>query len=112
MIGGSEGWWLDTSATCHVYHDLSFFKNYNETKGRKLLLRDHHTTKVAEINEEKLKFTIGKTVIQKKVLHTRENWKNLVSIYLLNKASFTQTIKANLFTLTKNNIFVRKGATN
>ena len=35
--------------------------------------------------------------------------KNLVSGFLLNKAGFTQTIGANLFTLTKNGVFVGKG---
>ena len=35
--------------------------------------------------------------------------KNLVLGYLLNKVGFTQTIGANLFTLTKNEVFVGKG---
>ena len=42
-------------------------------------------------------------------MHTPEMRKNLVSGYLLNKAGFTQTIGADLFTLTKNGIFVGKG---
>ncbi|KAI9161353.1 hypothetical protein LWI28_016633 [Acer negundo] len=59
--------------------------------------------------EVELNFTSGKTVILKDVLHTPEIRKNLVSSFLLNKAGFTQTIGADLFTLTKNGIFVGKG---
>ena len=59
------------------------------------------------------KFTSGKTLILKDVLHTLEMRKNLVSGYLFQKASFTQIIGANVFTLNKNNVFVGKGyATN
>ena len=35
--------------------------------------------------------------------------KNLVSGYLLIKAGFTQTLGIDLYTLTKNNVFVGKG---
>ena len=59
------------------------------------------------------KFTSGKTLILKDLLHTPEMRKNLVSGYLFQKASFTQIIVANLIALTKNNVFVGKGyATN
>ncbi|KAA0046026.1 putative Polyprotein [Cucumis melo var. makuwa] len=109
VIGGSEGWWLDTGASRHVCHDLSLFRKYNEVKDKNILLGDHHTTKVTGIEEVKLKFTSGKTLVLKEVLHTPEIRKNLVSRYLLNKAGFTQTIGSNLFTLTKNNVYVGKG---
>ena len=49
MIGGFEGWCLDTDASCHVYPDLSLFRKYNETKDKNILMRDHHITKVADI---------------------------------------------------------------
>ena len=45
----------------------------------------------------------------KEVLHSLEIRKNLVSGYLLNKAGFTQTFGGDLYTLTKNNVFVGKG---
>ncbi|KAL0536604.1 hypothetical protein IC582_025557 [Cucumis melo] len=113
VIGGSEGWWLDTGASRHVGHDLSLFRKYNEVKDNNILLEDHHTTKVASIGEVELKFTFGKMLALKEVLHSSEIRKNLVSEYLFNKVGFTQTIGSDLFTLTKNNVFMEKGyATN
>ncbi|TYJ98000.1 hypothetical protein E5676_scaffold487G00230 [Cucumis melo var. makuwa] len=109
VIGGSEGWWLDTNASRHVCHDLSIFRKYNEVKDKNILLGDHHITKVVGIEEVELRFTSGKTLVLKKVPHTPKIRKNLVSRYLLNKAGFTQTIGSNLFTLSKNNVFVGKG---
>ncbi|TYK14777.1 uncharacterized protein E5676_scaffold1610G00170 [Cucumis melo var. makuwa] len=99
----------NTSAFCHVYYDLSLFRKYNEVKDKNILLGDYHTTKVASIGEVELKFTSGKTFVLKEVLHTPEIRKNLVFGYLLNKAGFTQTIRLDLFTLTKHNVFVGKG---
>ncbi|KAI5316791.1 hypothetical protein L3X38_036498 [Prunus dulcis] len=92
MVDESEGWWVDIGASCHVCYNLAFFKTYSVTDDRKVLLGDSHTTIVAGIGEVELKFTSGKTVILKDVLHTPEIRKNLVSGYLLNKAGFTQTI--------------------
>ncbi|GKA97760.1 retrovirus-related pol polyprotein from transposon TNT 1-94 [Tanacetum coccineum] len=89
---------------------LTMFKTYTAaSEDKKVLLGDHHTTNVAGIGNAELKFTSGKTVILKDVMHTPEIRKNLVSGYLLNKAGFVQTIGADLFTLTKNGMFVRKG---
>ena len=74
-----------------------------------MLLGDSHSTIVVRIGEVELKFSSGKIVTLKDVLHTLEMRKNLVSCYLLNKAGFTQTIGADLYTITKNNVIVRKG---
>ncbi|TYJ98300.1 hypothetical protein E5676_scaffold232G00150 [Cucumis melo var. makuwa] len=68
----SEGWWLDTGASRHVSHDLSLFRKYNEVKDKNILLEDHHTTKVASIGEVELKFTFGKMLVLKEVLHSSE----------------------------------------
>ncbi|GJW26004.1 retrovirus-related pol polyprotein from transposon TNT 1-94 [Tanacetum coccineum] len=81
LIGGSEGWWVDCGATIHVCYDRSMFKTYMAaSEDKKVLLGDHHTTNVAGIRNVELKFTSGKT-----------------------------TIGADLFTLTKNGMFVGKG---
>ncbi|RZB66097.1 Retrovirus-related Pol polyprotein from transposon TNT 1-94 [Glycine soja] len=109
MIGGSNGWWVDTGASRHVYNDRAMFKTYTYVENKKVLLGDSHTTTVAGIGDVELKFTFGKTLILKDVMHTPEMRKNLVSGLLLNKVGFTQTIGANLFTLTKNGVFVGKG---
>ncbi|XP_038882321.1 uncharacterized protein LOC120073565 [Benincasa hispida] len=55
---------------------------------KNILLGDHHSTKVVGIGEVELKFTSGKTLTLKDVLHTPEIQKNLVSGYLLNKVGF------------------------
>ena len=109
LVDGSEGWWVDTGSFCHVCYDRAMFKSYSNAVDKKVLLGDSHSTIVAGSGEVELNFTSGKTIILKDVLHTPEIRKNLVSGYLLNKAGFTQTIGADLFTLTKNGIFVGKG---
>ncbi|KAM7494813.1 hypothetical protein LguiB_029422 [Lonicera macranthoides] len=109
LVSGSEGWWVDTAASRHVCHDRALFKTYSDAVDKKVLLGDSHTTNVAGTGDVELKFTSGKTVILKDVLHTPEIRKNLVSGYILNKAGFVQTIGADLFTLTKNGVFVGKG---
>ena len=95
MIRGSEGWRLNTGGSHHICHDLSLFRKYNEIKDKNILLGDHRTTKMADVGEVELKFTYGKMLELKEVLHTLEIWKNLVSEYLLNKGGFTQTIGSN-----------------
>ena len=85
------------------------FKTYSEAEDKKVLLNDSHTTVVAGTRDVELKFTSGKNVTLKEVLPTLEIMKNLVSGYLLNKAGFTQTFWGDLYTLTKNDVFVGKG---
>ncbi|KAK0577943.1 hypothetical protein LWI29_002659 [Acer saccharum] len=109
LVDGSEGWWVDIGASCHVCYDRAMFKSYSNAVDKKVLLGDSHSTVVAGSGEVEINFTSGKTIILKDVLHTLEIRKNLVSGYLLNKAGFIQTIGADLFTLTKNGIFVGKG---
>ncbi|XP_028223590.1 uncharacterized protein LOC114405140 [Glycine soja] len=109
MIGGSDGWWVDTGASRHVCYDRAMFKTYMNVENKKVLLGDSHTTIVAGTGDVELKFTSGKTLILKDVMHTPEMRKNRVSGFLLNKSGFTQTIGADLFTLTKNGAFLGKG---
>jgi len=49
-----------------------------------MLLADSHTTTVAGIGDVELKFTSGKNLILKDVMHTPEMRKNLASDFLLN----------------------------
>ena len=76
---------MDTGASRHVCYDRDMFKSYSDSEDKKVLLGDSHSTKVAGTGELVLKFTSGKTIILKDVLHTPEMRKNLVSGYLLNK---------------------------
>lgn len=97
LVDGSERWWVDTGATHHVCYDRGLFKFYTEAEDRRVLLGDFHSTNVAGVGDVELKSTSGKTVILKEVLHVPEIIKNLVSGYLINKAGFTQTIGADLY---------------
>ena len=84
MIGGSDGWWVDTSASRHVCYDCAMIKTYTNVENKKVLLGDSHTTIVAGTGDVELKFTSRKTLILKDVMHTPEMRKNLVSGFLLN----------------------------
>ncbi|KAL5818317.1 hypothetical protein ACOSQ4_022159 [Xanthoceras sorbifolium] len=57
IVGGSEGWWVDTGASRHVCYDRAMFKSYSETVDKKVLLGDSHSTIVAGTGEVELKFT-------------------------------------------------------
>lgn len=109
MVNESDGWWIDTSASRHIYYDRSIFMTYMNAEDNKVLLGDAHTTNVAGIRDVELNFTSGNTLILKAVMHVLEIRKNLVSCFLLNKAWVSQSIGKDLYTITKNDIFVGKG---
>ncbi|XP_073221446.1 uncharacterized protein [Cicer arietinum] len=96
LVGGSDGWWIDTGASRHVCYNRAIFKSYTAAEDKKVLLGDSHTTNVAGIGDVELIFTSRKTLILKDVMHTLEIRKNLVSGFLFNKAGFTQSIGADL----------------
>ncbi|XP_073225602.1 uncharacterized protein [Cicer arietinum] len=77
LVGGSDGWWIDTGVSRHVCYDRVMFKTYTAAEDKKMLLRDSHTTNVAGIGDVELTFTLGKTLILKDVIHTPEIRKNL-----------------------------------
>ncbi|KAK2442716.1 putative mitochondrial protein [Trifolium repens] len=109
MVGGNDGWWIDTGATRHVCYDRAMFKTYTPAENKKVQMGNAHTSEVAGIGDIELKFTSGKILILKEVMHVPDMTKNLVSGSLLNKAGFSQTIGADLYTISKNGIFVGKG---
>ncbi|GAU27591.1 hypothetical protein TSUD_271320 [Trifolium subterraneum] len=109
MVGGTDEWWIDIGATRHVCYDRAMFKTYTNAENKKVQMGNAHTSDVAGIGDVVLKFTSGKTLILKEVLHVPEMKKNLVSGFLLNKAGFNQTIGADMYTITKNGIFIGKG---
>ncbi|CAJ2638290.1 unnamed protein product [Trifolium pratense] len=109
MVGVTDGWWIDTGATRHVCYERAMFKTYTSAENKKVQMGNAHTSDVAGVGEVQLNFTSGKTLILKEVLHVPEMKKNLVSGFLLNKAGFSQTIGADLYTITKNGTFIGKG---
>jgi len=85
------------------------FKTYTTAEDQKVLLGDYHTTDVAGIEDVDLKFTSGKSLILKDVIHTPRIRKNLVSGILLNNVGFEQIIASNMYSTTKDGVFVGKG---
>jgi hypothetical protein len=73
------------------------------------MLGDSHTTDVLGTGEVLLKFTSGRELVLKDVLHAPEIRKNLVSGFLLNKVGFKQVLEADQFVLSKKGMFVGKG---
>jgi len=108
IVGGYDGWWTDTSASRHVCFDCAMFKTYTTAEDQKVLLGDSHTTEVSGIGDVELKFTSGKTLILKDVMHTPRIRKNLVYGFLLNKVGFEQVIASDMYS-TKDGVFVGKG---
>ncbi|CAN0906344.1 hypothetical protein LINGRAHAP2_LOCUS24193 [Linum grandiflorum] len=71
LIGNSEGWWLDTSASKHVCKNRAMFKTYTEAPSdKKVMLGTSHTIIVAGTGSGELNFTSGKTRTLMDVLHT------------------------------------------
>ena len=77
-------------------------------KKKQLYLVTPRKTKVLGNGEVDLKFTFGRVLILKDVLHTAMK-KNLMSSFLLNKAGFNQTMESDNYVITKKGLFVSKG---
>ncbi|CAJ2662205.1 unnamed protein product [Trifolium pratense] len=48
MVGGTDGWWIDTGATRHVCYDRAMFKTYTNAENKKVQMGNAHTSDVAD----------------------------------------------------------------
>jgi len=69
LVGGSNGWWMDTGASRHVCFDHGMFKTYNVAEDYMVMLGDSHTIEVSGIGDVLLKFTSRKTLILKFMIY-------------------------------------------
>lgn len=105
MIGESDSWWLDIVFSHRACYDCAMFKLYTNMK---VSLGVAHTTNVVRIREVEQSSPLKKTLILKDAMYTSEIIKNLVISFLLKKARFSLSIGVDLYTITKNDIFVNE----
>ncbi|KAL5787945.1 hypothetical protein ACOSP7_004894 [Xanthoceras sorbifolium] len=85
-----KDWVIDSGATKHICGDMNYFYNYTSVKKEgeeSVYLGDSRSTPVIGKGKILLKLTYGKILSLNNVLHVPTIRYNLVSVYLLGKAS-------------------------
>ena len=104
----STEWWVDTGANVHVCADISMFTSY-QARGSSVMMGNGLHATVRGVGTVDLKFTSGKIVQLKNVLHVPSIKKNLVSGSRLMKDGFKLVFESNKVVLSKYGTFVGKG---
>jgi hypothetical protein len=101
-------WWVDTGANIHVCAGISMFTSY-QAEGSSVMMGNGLHATVRGVGTVDLKFTSGKIVQLKNVLHVPSIKKNLVSGSRLMKDGFKLVFESNKVVLSKYGTFVGKG---
>ncbi|PON88984.1 hypothetical protein TorRG33x02_152130 [Trema orientale] len=110
MVDMDDGWWLDSSAICHVTPHRSVFISYKEMKDKiNAYMRNSAPIAVAGIRSVNLLLSSRKTLTLKNVYHVLGLKKSLVSIYLLGIHGFCVMFESDKVVLTKKGSFIGKG---
>ena len=90
LVGSNpKEWWIDTSATSHVWLDKKMFYTFEPIEtGKKVYMGNPATSKIKGQGKVVLKMTFEKELTLTNVLYVLEICKNLVSSSLLNKNGF------------------------
>lgn len=110
MVSNITNWWLDTSATRHIYGDKSLFTNFQILNNEeRLYMRNSTNFKIKGKEKVVLNLTSIKKLTLQDVLYVLNIRNNLVSSPKLVSKSFNITFESNAFVLTKRGIFARGG---
>ena len=101
-------WWVDTGANVHVCADISMFTSY-QARGSSVMMGNGLHAIVRGVGTVGLKFTSGKIVQLRNVLHVPSIKKNLVSGSLLCRDGFKVVLESNKVVVSKSGQFIDKG---
>ena len=111
LVGSNPNeWWINTSATRHVFSDKNIFSTFEPIEiGKKVYMRNSTTSEIKGQGKVVLKMTYGKEVALTNVLYVPEIRKNLVFGSLLNSHGFRMVFESDMFVLSKIIMYVEKG---
>ena len=109
MVGNSNKWWIETSATHHICANKNIFTLYVQVSNREqFFMSNSSTSKDEGQGKVILKMTSSKELTLINVLHVPGIRKNLVSGSLLSKNDSKLVFVSDKFVLSKNEMYIRK----